>query len=80
MEWNVMRRIISLLLALVLCLALPMTAFAATASVGNSAPVTSNPKTGDIANMQFWIPVLIVSALALAAIVVIYFKKFRKAN
>lgn len=75
-----MRRMICLLLALILCMSLPMAAFAAASSPSNYAPVTSNPKTGDVAQMELWIPVLIVSALALIAMVVVYFKKFRKAN
>ena len=71
-----MRRFISLMLALILCLSLPMAAFAATASPGNSA----NPKTGDMAQMELWVPMLVISALALVAVMVVYFKKFRKAN
>ena len=75
-----MRRVICLMLALMLCLSLPMAAFAAVPSPGNYAPVGSNPKTGDVAQMELWIPVLIASALALMAMAAVYFKKFRKVN
>ena len=71
-----MRRIICMLLALILCLAIPMAAFAAgTPSIGNESP-----KTGDMANMELWVPMLIASALALVSLMVVYVKKFRKAN
>lgn len=79
-----MRRMICLLLALMLCMALPMAVFAANGSVAQSGtPATtvgSNPKTGDMAQMELWVPILIASALALVAMVVVYFKKFRKVN
>ena len=80
-----MRRMICLLLALMLCMALPMAAFAANnSSVAQSGTpavtVGSNPKTGDMAQMELWVPILIASALALVAMVVVYFKKFRKVN
>lgn len=75
-----MRRVICLLLALILCLAMPMTAFANSVAQSGKPAVTSNPKTGDTAMMELWVPVLIVSALALLAVAVIYFKKIRKAN
>jgi hypothetical protein len=75
-----MRRFICLMLALMLCLAMPMTALAATASPGNYAPVGSNPKTGDAAMMELWVPALVISAIALAVVALIYFKKIRKAN
>lgn len=80
-----MKRIICMVLALILCMMLPMTAFAATASVAESgkAPVYTGsdvPKTGDVNRMDIWVPVLVISALALVVLLVIYFKKFRKTN
>ena len=39
-----------------------------------------NPKTGDSARMELWVPTMIASALALVAVVFVYFKKFRKVN
>lgn len=39
-----------------------------------------NPKTGDSARMELWVPTMIASALALVAVVFAYFKKFRKVN
>lgn len=39
-----------------------------------------NPKTGDMARMELWVPMMIASALALVAAVFVYFKKFRKVN
>lgn len=79
-----MRRVVCMLLALILCMVLPMAAFAATESSAESGtPVVTtgtNPKTGDIARMDIWVPVLIISAVALAVVLVIYFKKFRKTN
>jgi len=39
-----------------------------------------NPKTGDSARMELWVPTLIASALALVAVMFAYFKKFRKVN
>ena len=76
-----MRRFICLMLALLLCVAMPMTALAATASPGNYAPGGwDNPKTGDTAMMELWVPVLVISAIALAVVALIYFKKIRKAN
>lgn len=39
-----------------------------------------NPKTGDTARMDLWVPTMIASALALVAVVFAYFKKFRKVN
>lgn len=78
-----MRRIICLLLVLLLCMSLPMAAFAAGSVAQSGTPVVtfgSNPKTGDMAQMELWVPILIASALALVAMVVVYFKKFRKAN
>lgn len=74
-----MRRFICLMLALLLCVAMPMTALAATASPGNYAP-DAPPKTGDTAMMELWVPVLVISAIALAVVALIYFKKIRKAN
>lgn len=70
-----MRRFICLMLALILCMSLPMAAFAANPSIGNGSP-----KTGDMAQMELWVPMMILSALALVAVMVVYFKKFRKAN
>ena len=77
-----MRRFICMMLALILCMALPMAAFAATGSGPNTPTYVpdGNPKTGDMAMMELWVPMMIVSALALAAVMVVYFKKFRKAN
>lgn len=39
-----------------------------------------NPKTGDMARMDLWVPMMAVSALALAVVMFFYFKKFRKVN
>lgn len=79
-----MKRVICLVLALILCMMLPMSAFAATKSPeGGKAPVytgSDNPKTGDINNMEIWVPILVISAIALVVLAVIYFKKFRKSN
>lgn len=77
-----MRRFICLMLALILCLAMPMTAFANSVAQSGTPAVTtgSNPKTGDTAMMELWVPVMILSALALVIVAVIYFKKFRKAD
>lgn len=46
--------------------------------VTKAGVIWGNPKTGDMANMQLWVPMMIASALALAAVVFVYFKKFRK--
>lgn len=51
--------------------------------VVNAAGVLSfltNPKTGDMARMDLWVPMMAVSALALAVVIFFYFKKFRKVN
>lgn len=39
-----------------------------------------NPKTGDMARMELWVPMMAVSALALVAVLFFYFKKVRKVN
>lgn len=74
-----MRRVICLMLVLILCMSMPMAAFAAVSSPSNYAP-SSNPKTGDMAQMELWVPMMIASALALAVLMFAYFKKYRKAN
>ena len=51
--------------------------------VVNAAGVLSfltNPKTGDMARMDLWVPMMAVSALALVAVLFFYFKKVRKVN
>lgn len=78
-----MRRFISVLLALVICFSLACTVSAATGSPAQSGtPLVTdgNPKTGDIAQMELWVPMMVASALALVAVMFAYFKKFRKVN
>ena len=77
-----MRKAISILLALVICFSLACTVSAAANSPAQGGtPVStgsSNPKTGDTANMELWVPVMGASALALVAVVFVYTKKSRK--
>lgn len=70
-----MKRVISFLLVLVLCLSMACTAFAAAGSPQNPPP-TSNPKTGDI--IMFWVLVMVASVVALGAVYFVYRKKFCK--
>lgn len=70
-----MKRIISLLLVFVLCLALPMTAMAAEPSPGGDPP----DKTGDTAQLGLWITIMVVSLLLLIVAVVV-FRKTMKNN
>lgn len=63
-----MKKFISLVLALVICLSLAVPAFAATNSPEKkpSGTSSSNPKTGDV--ITLWVGVMAVSAAGLAAI------------
>lgn len=76
-----MKRMVSFLLILALCLSLACPAFAAAnPSPGESGPAKtptssgSNPKTGDI--IFFWVLIMVVSVMALSAVYLIYRKKF----
>ena len=86
-----MRRAICLILAVVFCMALACPAFAATKDSPEKVPGCDheynswgvciycgawkdNPKTGD--NIQFWAGTMALSMGALAAVAVIYRKKF----
>lgn len=87
-----MRRFISLLLVLVLCVSLTCTVFATASSPGQggeaptlpggatSPPGGSGgdvPDTGDTASMGMWLLVLLLAVLALLAVVLCY-RKFMK--
>ena len=75
MELEVMKKIISLILVLVMCVALPISAAAAAQSPGVEPPV----QTGDTNQLVIWFAVMAVSVVLLAVVVVlsrkIWFKK-----
>jgi len=76
-----MRRLICFLLVLVLCMSMTCTAFAAAPSPGeggepSDTPDTDNPKTGDI--IMRWVIVLVISLIALAVILILGRKIFKK--
>lgn len=56
--------------------------YTVTFTISASGVVTffTNPKTGDMARMDLWVPMMAASALALVAVMFVYFKKFRKVN
>lgn len=75
-----MRRVISFLLVLALCLSMACTAYATfTPSSGEggtpSQKPTDNPKTGDIILM--WAIIMLLALIALIAVIVISRKVFR---
>lgn len=76
-----MKRVICMLLALVLCLSLPIVAFAATNSPANNgaAPTVpgSIPKTGDAFAMNTWLIIMVLALLALV-VAVMFFRKAQK--
>lgn len=75
-----MRRVICFLLVLVFCVSLACPAYATTNSAGDSGrPVTKpgeNPKNGDI--IMRYVIIMIVSLIALIAVIVIYRKMIMK--
>lgn len=76
-----MRRTVSFLLILALCLSLACPAFAAVASPGEDGPVKwptfdwDNPKTGDI--IMMWVIIMVAALAALIVLFVIYRRKTR---
>lgn len=76
-----MRQLICFLLVLALCMSMTCTAYATAPSPGESGkptdtPGTDNPKTGDI--IMRWVIVLVISLIALAVILILGRKIFRK--
>lgn len=65
MEMSIMKKIISFMLALAVCLSLAMPVAAATKSP-EKKPSSSNPKTGDA--ITLWVGSMAVSAAGLAAV------------
>lgn len=68
-----MKKIISLILVMALCMSLSIAAFAAENSPGSNPPAT----TGDTSNVGIWMVVMAVAVVALFAVVVV-FKKTQK--
>ena len=77
-----MRKMISMLLVLVLCLYLPCTAFAVSSPGSDgSAPTTppySTPQTGDTFMPGLWLAVMLLALLAMVALVIGYRKISKK--
>lgn len=76
-----MRQLICFLLVLALCMSMTCTAYATAPSPGEggkppSTPGTDNPKTGDI--ILRWVIVLVISLIALAVILILGRKIFKK--
>ena len=67
-----MKKFISLLLVLILCVSLSVSAFAAVQSPGGNAP------TGDTSGIEAWSLVLIVALVAMVAVTVLYKKTQKK--
>ena len=72
MEMNIMKRIVSMLLALMVSLAMPVTAFA------TKAPSISTPQTGDASMIGTWIVVMVLALVALIVALVVM-RKTKKA-
>ena len=70
-----MKRMISLLIALALIFALPMSAMAVE-SPGGDPP----GKTGDTAQIGLWIAIMVVSLLLLIVVAVAFRKSMKKKN
>ena len=76
-----MRQLICFLLVLALCMSMTCTAYATAPSPGEGGkpsyvPDTDNPKTGDI--ILRWVIVLVISLIALAVILILGRKIFKK--
>ena len=69
-----MKKIISLIMVLVLCVALPINAAAAAQSPGTEPPV----QTGDTSQLIVWFAVMMVSVVLLAAVVLLSRKIWAK--
>ena len=69
-----MKRIVCMLLALVLSLYLPCTAFA----TSNPYPSITTPQTGDASMIYTWVVVMVVALLALI-VAVVMMRKSKKA-
>lgn len=69
-----MKRIISLLLVLVLCVALPVSVAAAEMSPGPEPPI----KTGDTAPVDRWITIMVISLVLLVVVAFAFRKTFKK--
>lgn len=77
-----MRKVVCLLLALVLCLSLPCTAMAAVISPGQdgtapNVPDDGVPDTGDHSSVRLWLLVMLLALLVLV-LVVIFYRKYMK--
>ena len=68
-----MKRIVSMLLALMMTLMLPCTAFAT-----GKAPSISTPQTGDASMISTWIVVMVVALVALI-VAIVMMRKTKKA-
>lgn len=76
-----MKQVVSILLVLALCIGMPLCAFAAESSPGESAPIvptdpTGDPSvdTGDAAGIEMWIIIMIIALLAMVMTTVFYTK------
>lgn len=67
-----MKKFMSLLLVLVLCVSLPVTAVASVQSPGGNAP------TGDTSGIEIWSLVLIIALIAMVTVTVLYKKTQKK--
>lgn len=76
-----MKKVISMLLVLALCLYLPCAAFAVSSPGSDgyapSTPSQSTPQTGDTFMPGLWLAVMLLALLAMVALVIVY-KKFAK--
>lgn len=68
-----MKRIVSLLIALALIFALPISAMAVE-SPGGDVP----DKTGDTAQLGLWITIMVVSLLLLVVVAIAFYKSTKK--
>lgn len=79
LELSNMKRVLSLILVLVLCACLPLTAFAAESSPPDTAPTTDGPsQTGDTASLGLWAVIMVVALLAAVVATVFYRKSLKK--
>ena len=74
-----MRKVLCLILAIVLCACMPLTAFAAVESPPDTAPSTDGPsQTGDSMDLGLWIAIMVIALVAIVIVTLFYRKSMKK--